>query len=473
MRLPSTLALACLILAATPLVAFTQVTTTSTASGSLVRRICPEFAQPRSGGSDPTCDLPGRLSESAKGATAPFETQLSKLVTLVDNGQEPGSAPTKASAHELTGADFVRFVWLDATGDTPVARQVIFDVKRSRIVTELPGVTVKGASAGHARARLLDVHVLRGSSEKETLTTTYRSDRKQNPIISQVAGVIEQINPIRALAWASTLERKTERLSTAFQIYRPELPLARATITVTDKISVPRTLADVKAEVPDVAKATQQSVGWTSTCAKATIEAYAATVNKASPNAMIENLLSALTEARAPFSACKDLAEVDKAFGGLVTSLGPVTGKGEATIQNVPREPVSFGLLTGLAVGGFSGDPRVKLDAGLVVADPLPRTLTAALVNWHPFGLDTARQWRAAHACSLSIFGGTTLTPTFGLTGGVGFSPLKGLTVNVGRALLFIDTLKGFTPDQTPEKGTLPVHGHAQTWYWGLSYAFP
>jgi hypothetical protein len=152
--------------------------------------------------------------------------------------------------------------------------------------------------------------------------------------------------------------------------------------------------------------------------------------------------------------------------------------KGDTTLKNVPRDTVSFGLMTALRVGTprFSALRTTLNDNGEVKEDPLPRVVTAAIVNWHPWGYDRSKVLTWRDKGSVRLLAGGTLTPDFGVTVGAGYSPIKGLSVNVGQVLLFYNSprtgveLDKPVPDSQREDPFKTAHG--RSWIFGLSYSF-
>jgi hypothetical protein len=78
----------------------------------------------------------------------------------------------------------------------------------------------------------------------------------------------------------------------------------------------------------------------------------------------------------------------------------------------------------------------VDTKSGILVADPLGRVLTLALVNWSPAGYDD-RDPHIEPAERIRPFLGAVLTPDFGPAAGVNVLIVRGLGVAVGGALLF------------------------------------
>ena len=109
----------------------------------------------------------------------------------------------------------------------------------------------------------------------------------------------------------------------------------------------------------------------------------------------------------------------------------------EFTFRNRPLTRWSFGAGAAVIAAAAVSPPRVDLDsAGAMVADPLPRALTMAHVNWSPRGYDEdAPDVRLAERYRL--FFGAALTPDFGIVAGVNVLLVRGVGIAGGVAFLF------------------------------------
>jgi hypothetical protein len=139
---------------------------------------------------------------------------------------------------------------------------------------------------------------------------------------------------------------------------------------------------------------------------------------------------------------------------------------------------VSFGFLSAARFGAAPNQVlRVKLaDDGTVVEDPLPRLLNAVIVNWHPFGYHSDELVTFRDRGSVKFLTGALLSPDFGLLLGGGYSPLKGLSVNLGYAMLIVNSPKeGVVVHELPPENLRNdpfKSAWSRTWFWGLSYSF-
>jgi hypothetical protein len=165
------------------------------------------------------------------------------------------------------------------------------------------------------------------------------------------------------------------------------------------------------------------------------------------------------------------LASLKDQFDALITS-DPLEVTAETTYDNVPRERVTFGAVTGLMVSVHEGHQRVKVSDGKLAADPLSGTITLATVAFRPAGTDPkARAFPMAERWT--VFIGGVLTPEFGLSGGGGFNLNRKISLNAGVAFLRIDTLKaGETVGNAPVSDKPLKNGVARTVFVGFGYNF-
>lgn len=431
------------------------------------------------------------------------------------------------AAKVATDGRFVRFVWAgpDAEGKR-VARSVVFDPDGNQPTLVLPGVTAS-ASTLLASRRYVDVLVgfdggieATPNADLPSLETLYTSGEKPNPILEQLPSFIKQLGLLEAIAAGqgvttlsgrgiAPMSRRHSRPAPSvarmpeavFKIYGPTLSHARADIAVRDWIVTKPTeegIADGAIELRDALKATSAR---SSACARTLADAQAAALTAAAGcavpvtslfgaeadrcrgtlNAALDTAYSGVVGTCPPeiaFPGGDPVAVVDEAFRGVAKGLGASVAQGELALKNVPREHFSFGLMTAVRFGDVrSARPRVKMgDDNLVASDPLPRLLTAVLVNWHPWGYDVEKINTSRDKGSFKLSGGTTVTPDFGLIGTAGYSPLKGLTVHVGYAVLLSNSPKTNVeigkpvPDDLKDDPFRSVR--VGTWLWGLSYSF-
>lgn len=164
---------------------------------------------------------------------------------------------------------------------------------------------------------------------------------------------------------------------------------------------------------------------------------------------------------------------VNREFRDLVVNWRPAKRKTEVTFQNRPLTHFGFGALTSFAFQGRTDEPRAKVDDGIVVEDPLPRAIAAIVLNYNIQGYNASSSrvgWRER----FNLFGGGTIAPTFGLTGGVNFVLVRGLGVNAGYARLFHLTKRDEDTFGEPPSDKFDPLGvdHVGVWFAGLSYTF-
>jgi len=437
-----------------------------------------------------------------------------------------------------TWTPHIRFVWAGPNADGKrVARSIVYHYGDEKLTTELPGVTAAVADplAGRKYVDLL-VGIDRGK-EKETdpdalpeLQSLYTSGEKPNPILEQIPSFIKQLALLEGIAAGlgpSTITftpqsvppgvpvpppppPKIRTPDAVFKIYGPALPHGRADVAVRDWIILGPTADGLKASSAELLDALLVGSARTSTCARSLASAYDMAVSLRA----IDCLQRAEGPSKGPFSAeatrCRNslndafdeihdgivanpnlcpteafsgtdpVVQVDEAYRALATGLGASLTQGETALKNVPREVISFGLMTAVRFGNVSSPrERVKLnDDGVVVHDPMPRMVTAVLVNWHPFGYDPSKINTVKDKGSFKLSAGTTITPDFGFVGAAGYSPIKGLTLHIGYAVLYGNSPKeGITvdhpvPPEFSDKDDPFRAAPMRTWLWGLSYSF-
>jgi hypothetical protein len=108
----------------------------------------------------------------------------------------------------------------------------------------------------------------------------------------------------------------------------------------------------------------------------------------------------------------------------------------DVTFKNRPPTHLALGAGAAVIAGASLTRPRVDTKSGVLVADPLGRVLTLALVNWSPAGYDD-RNSHIEAAERIRPFIGAALTPDFGPAAGLNVLIVRGLGAAVGGALLF------------------------------------
>jgi hypothetical protein len=285
------------------------------------------------------------------------------------------------------------------------------------------------------------------------------------------------------------------------KIYAPTIPQRRAEISVHDLIFTPPTPNRLKDASQDLADDLTSSVGRVSLCAAGLAGAYAEAIANASGDSPTHTIFSAqasifrdrlndvLDEAHeailkdpamcpkdSGFTGSDPVSKVDEAFRDLVKGLGTNVASDDIELQNQPREHVSFGFLAAARFGNAHYEAvRARVaDDGTLTEDPLPRLLSAVVVNWHPYGFRNEITSFGDRG-SLKLFTGAAVAPDFGLVAGIAYSPLRGLAANLGYSVMWVNApregvvLHEPVPEQfrnDPLRSAL-----AGTGFWGLSYS--
>jgi hypothetical protein len=152
----------------------------------------------------------------------------------------------------------------------------------------------------------------------------------------------------------------------------------------------------------------------------------------------------------------------------------PATKSGQKTKTQYTIEPsakASFGVLTA-GVLGSSLRQRVKTDNSVLAADPIKSPLTAAILNWQPWGYDpslfspsSSEKWR--------LLCGAAFSPEFGLVAGGGYSPIRGVAIDVGYSALLVNTLRsGDSIGKKPRNAAHPTRrGVLGEFFVGLGFS--
>jgi hypothetical protein len=475
--------------------------------------------------SDPRCVTPAdeltRLLDS--GTTATLRQYLELLATFA--GSRPGAPPW------LMNKKHLRFVWVQQKADgSAVARQVIYSAGEDpTAVPTLPGIRADGTSDSDMVDILVDFDPDPGMATpyRTLLASRYSSERKDNPLLEQVPALIKQLGVVEFLGVGAGAVKPAATETAAvpppppppqpgealFTVWAPTLPAARADVGISDLVLRGVPLAEIREAASGLAARLAASEGRQSTCAAQLSSAYEAAIGEEIPDSAAQRasasrtcsalvnglavdpdgcrevLADALGRAyRQVIPSCTPdtgavghdpVAAVRSAFSDLVSTLGYEAAEGEGSFHNTPRDQVSFGVMTALRLGSphFSGDRAKVGDDGVVQVDPLPRLISSVIVNWHPFGSDPSKVVTYKDKGSVRLFGGTAITPDFGLVAGASYSPIKGLAVSVGRAWLFINTPRagvsvGSPLPEDPAIARNPFErGTASTWFWGLTYS--
>jgi len=410
--------------------------------------------------------------------------------------------------------DYYRVVWTgpDADDKPTVYTLLIHGHEVPEAGVRLPGVTTSG------RVRLHDLVVSERASIR--LETLYSSTRTDDPEVAKIPSFVEKSGVLGFLAGVPGIVLPAAappakqpgppppppppakpRTGMTVAFYEPNLPMARADIAIRDYVTTGPPIDGFLSDVRNLSRDLPLREARGSACAKSLSVSHAVELQKVATGAACSGspldgdaCLDAFdTALKTSFTmtiatqACKDepvlptcgdpVLFVDGAFHQALGNLGKNAQSGESKLANVPRSKYSFGLLTGVIVGDpFGGDVRAKIsdDTRLYVEDPAGAALTMAIVNIQPWGYDPSTH-RPSVGERLRLFLGTTLTPDFGVGGGIGVGILRGLSVNVGVAQLFVNSPKGGASKlgSAPEDQRDPFKvGRLGVWFSGLSFSF-
>ncbi len=168
-------------------------------------------------------------------------------------------------------------------------------------------------------------------------------------------------------------------------------------------------------------------------------------------------------------------AAVESAYLGLVSNAKPQQLKKDSTYENALPTRRTLGLISSLMLE-TSGDKRVKLDGGKLITDPLRGAMSLAVVNYHPVGFDPKSE-NPTFGERFRLFAGPVITPEFGLGAGVGYAIWRGVSVNVGYAMVRVNTLRRgdrlVNPAVAPSNLRRPFRdGNAEVVFAGLGFNF-
>lgn len=450
--------------------------------------------------------------------TADVESYVSTLVRAL--AADPGAAVAMGNPSR----DYYRLVWTPADDDGDLTVRSLVLNLRSGLTTVLPGI-----AQGSTR-ELRDVLIT--ASRDAILVSLYQATPQADPVAAQLAAVVEKMAGA-ALTFAAGAagvspfafvapppEEPAAPPPVAPMAVRPrkllyELPSiryvineavpadARASLAVGDVVVSPSSIRRLMQAAGDAALDLSLKESRRSPCGLDLAKRQAAAIGLVAASAACQagqsgteqqrravcsNALNgALDEELAASPACQDppgapdgVTLADARFRSIVNGFGEQRVIGATTLTNRPASYFGFGLLTATRLGNPSFDqPRVKVgDDRKIVEDPLPSLLTAAIVNWHPWGFDAESTdvLKPAWGERARFFGGTTLTPDFGLTAGFGVGIIRSVSLNVGWAWLFAQTPK---PGETlgnvvtdANKGDPLKTATIGTAYVGLSFAF-
>lgn len=278
--------------------------------------------------------------------------------------------------------------------------------------------------------------------------------------------------PVQTVGTKTTADDK----ATPVQVFGVSLPEANAEITVKRQVTARLTESHVRAKAGQLlASALMVEAAGDACLVNAATVASSAIVGAIHQHTACDESLdecrtaaSNALEAALGGLSCSAavpsrMLQTANKFRSFVATLEPPTLKAEATIRNEGPIRFSVGSLTAYVQSSKLSQPRVKVgSAGTLVDDPMPRTMTAVIVNWSIPGFDP-KERSTSTSQRFRPFVGMSLLPNIGLVAGGSALVGRGFAVNAGVARLWYPT---GTIGQKPgtERATL------DTWFLGASF---
>jgi hypothetical protein len=421
-----------------------------------------------------------------------------------DSGQE-SCAAAGSTELPLTGgvADaldtrrtYVAVMWIgqDGFGTPQLLRFVVHDDNPPRFRPDLPGVS------GDGEAQLVELFL--SPSPHGAVVSVYVSRRDEDPLLEQLPQFVRALagplfTTVGAIAGAIPGLAKPELASVTptltATVRRVRLPYRRATIRLKATAREPMSTAEFTA----AARRLESSVSFTdvpnATCARDLARQLAEELPPITRSPSCSGPEPSELDCRAALDAvltrnftsatsgCESgkpsretlqaLALVDKRFRALVQTGMATNADLDLTFKNRPLSRFAFGAGSAVMIEAWQDRARVDTNDGIIVAEPLPRVMTMAFVNWSPAGYDAedealspAERWR--------LFAGAVLTPDFGPTFGLNVLLARGIGITAGGAVLFgrgADESEVGQPPRANDPFRLSV---ARTAFVGISYNY-
>ena len=397
-------------------------------------------------------------------ATGQMELARNRAKRIIDEAAELG--PHSAFEYD-TNYLVVSWVGTDEAGKMVVRRLLLQPPAGRPFAFDLPGV-----GARQSDPKLFEIFF--AGDKRSTLVSLYTSTREQNPLEAQVPAFVEAvIGPLFGVISGVAGEMKIMNVARSTEnatqpklfvtASRVILPFRRSSVSVKSLASVPKTSETFQADLGRF-RVTLQLDGHTDNrfasryadlvverLPKEAAEAVCARADASSPACLIA-LDKVLTDTLAectttsaqgscvgetPIAADVDaLRAVHAKFRAFIKALAPESVEATSSFHNRPPTRLSFGGVTGVVLQGQSNKPRADLEQGKLVADPLGRLLTMAVVNWTPWGYD-ADSFEPTVGEYVRLFGGAILTPDFGIGGGVSILIVRHVGLNIGGGWIF------------------------------------
>jgi hypothetical protein len=322
--------------------------------------------------------------------------------------------------------------------------------------TRVPGI------AG-AQKQLIEVFLSERPGEQ--MKSVYVSTETADPLQAQLTqaattyaatfftGIAGAEGPIRPPTPPLTLA--AEKAPTTVVLARElVLPFKRADIKVARRASIPLNQSEFNEKVAGVEQQALVIEGRGSAIATALAQLLAKTAianfthaclgeQIASCRANLSASLAKVFEEHRDSGSALDvelMAKVDSRFREFVASLAPALVAEDTSLTNEPLTRFGIGVVAGYIHSAKPADPRVKVGGnGMLVEDPLPRGLAAAVLNYVPWGYDR-KTVRPSKREQLRIFVGPVFTPNIGLAVGAGWQPIRFVSIVAGIGRLWYPT---------------------------------
>lgn len=412
-------------------------------------------------------------------------------------GGDPVTGGAVASALDLQ-RHHVAIMWMgaDAFGKTRLMRVVLSQSDRQPHSLDLPGVSAAGDR------QLSEVFLSR--SPLGRITSLYTSTREEDPLIAQLPAFVQSLAGPLFTAVGTLAGRIPGAIVEAVQepkrpklwvvVKRVGLPLRRASIRLQAVAREPVSSAAFAADASRLASSLAFGEVPHAPCARGLASTLAGALPAVTQAPICSSLDAQPLECLAAFdtvitdsfdAAVKEcdagkpsrdalaaLEKVDEAFRELVQDGTSSTAELDVTFKNRPPTHFSFGAGAGVMLTASLTRSRVDTKSGVLVADPLNRVMTMALVNWSPGGYDE-KDPSIAPSERFRAFFGVALTPDFGPAFGVNVLLVRGIGLTAGGALLFgkgADSAEiGLKPSRPDDPYDLAV---ARAAFVGISYNY-
>jgi len=406
------------------------------------------------------------------GDWATLQTKARALIdaakrAIIDARQCPDNKPLPTDIGQLLNysRNYVALVWIGLDPLTANATYMRVVVHGGAASATPFALDVPGIAAKNGQPTLAEVFVARSADAK--MTTLYTSTHEDNPIAADLPASIQAIagplfSTIGLVAPAIPSARARVAAPAPTPIYasvsRVGLPFERASIHLTGKAKDAvdlQSFLDALSQLPTTLRSKetaysacgQQYAGQLESEIENALTAEAA-CGSAKPDALAcqkaldmrhEQLYASAIGGKFGCSKNDDadtLRVVDQKFRDFVASSGSASAAADVTFHNRPRTHFALGAGSAVIATGTLSRPRVKLDNGTITADPLPRVMTMAFVNASPAGYDPATP-SMSRAERTRLFFGASLTPDFGVVGGLNVLLVRGIGIAAGGGVLF------------------------------------